>query len=104
MRKQALLFLIIGFAVGFAIFYPWTKQRAPDVVRAIPLPVDPVSADETASEPAPPPVDKARLAELQAEAKNNPKNFNAFVELGNMQFDQRNYDDAIGMYRKALEL
>src|SRR5262249_13437352 len=34
----------------------------------------------------------------------NPKNFEALVELGNMQFDQTDYDAAAGWYRKALEV
>src|SRR5437773_12059619 len=41
MRLQQWLFLLIGFGLGFAGLYTWTKQRAPDIVRAMPLPVDP---------------------------------------------------------------
>lgn len=103
MQKQAWAYLFIGFAVGFAIFYPWTKQRAPAVVRALPLPVDAVSAQQV-TEPPPPPLDTARLAQLQAEVKRNPQNFEAFVELGNIHFDQKNYEDAINFYGKALAL
>src|SRR5678815_3675172 len=110
MRLQALLFLLIGAAVGFGGLYTWTKQRAPDVVRATPLPVDPnVPTDLTGggrggAEPPPPPVDMARVQELTAKIKQNPKDFEAIVELGNVNFDQRNFDDAIKLYKSALDL
>lgn len=112
MRVQAWLFLLIGFAIGFGGIYTWTKQRAPDVVRATPLAVDPnvpteLSGSNRASssaEPPAPPVDMARVQELTSKIKQNPKDFDSIVELGNLNFDQKNYDDAIKLYKKALEI
>ncbi len=110
MRLQAWLFLLIGFAIGFGGLYTWTKQRAPDVVRATPLTVDPnVPTDLSgggrgAAEPPPPPLDMAHVKELTDKIKQNPKDFDSIVELGNLNFDQRNYDDAINLYKKALEV
>ncbi len=109
MRLQAWLFLIIGFAAGFGGLYTWTKQRAPDVVRATPLPVDPnvptdLSGGRPSTEPAAPPVDMARVRELTTKIKQNPKDFESIVELGNLNFDQKNYTDAINLYKKALEV
>jgi cytochrome c-type biogenesis protein CcmH/NrfG len=109
MRVQSWLFLLIGFAVGFGTLYTWTKQRAPSVVKALPLDVDPNVPTETiaprgapAGEPAAPPVDMARVKELTDKIKQNPKDFDSIVELANMNFDQKNYDDAINLYKKAL--
>src|SRR5215813_10273768 len=111
MRLQRWLFLLIGFAVGFGVLYTWTKQRAPDVVRALPLEVDPnvptqlpSSNGAAAAEPPPPPLDMAHVKELTDKIKQNPKDFDSIVELGNLNFDQRNYDDAINLYKKALEI
>jgi cytochrome c-type biogenesis protein CcmH/NrfG len=112
MRVQSWLFLLIGFAVGFGTLYTWTKQRAPSVVRALPLDVDPniptesvaPSAGAPAGEAPAPPVDMARVQELTARIKQNPKDFDSIVELGNLNFDQKNYDDAIKMYTKALAI
>jgi cytochrome c-type biogenesis protein CcmH/NrfG len=111
MRLQRWLFLLIGFAIGFAALYSWTKQRAPDVVRATPLPVDPnVPTDLSAagrsnsSEPAPPPVDMARVRELTAKVKQNPRDFDSIVELANLNFDQKNYNDAVNLYKSALQI
>src|SRR5215813_11243551 len=111
MRMQRWLFLLIGFAVGFGLLYSWTKQRAPDVVRALPLEVDPSvptqlpsSNGAAAAEPPAPPVDMAHVKELTDKIKQNPRDFDSIVELGNINFDQKNYDDAITLYKKALEI
>src|SRR4051812_10291695 len=96
MRVQSWLFLLIGFAIGFGGLYTWTKQRAPDIVRATPLAVDPnVPTDlsgggnppSAGPEAAPPPVDTARLQELTNKIRQNPKDFDSIVELANLNFD-----------------
>jgi cytochrome c-type biogenesis protein CcmH/NrfG len=109
MRVQRWLFLLIGFAVGFAALYTWTKQRAPDVVKALPLEVDPNVPTQlpnpgASAEPAAPPVDTARVKALTDKIKQNPRDFDSIVELGNIDFDQKNYDDSINLYKKALEV
>ena len=108
MRLQAWLFLLIGFGIGFGGLYTWTKQRAPDVVRATPLPVDPnVPTDLSGargSQPSAPPADMARVQELSAKIQQNPQDFDSIVELANVNFDQRNFGDAIDLYKKALEI
>ena len=104
MQKQAWAFLLIGFAIGFGVLYTWTKQRAPEVVRAMPLPVGTVGQQAAQSEPPPPPLDMARVQALQEQLKTNPRNFEALTELGNMQFDQKNYREAANWYTKALDV
>ena len=107
MRAQGLIFLLVGFIVGFAGIYTWTKQRAPDVVRATPLPADPnvpTEALNNPGEPPPPPVDVKRLKELTAKIKENPKDFDSIVELADTNFDQKNYADAINLFKKALDI
>lgn len=103
-----MIFLLVGFVLGFALFYTWTKQRAPQIVQATPLPLElsaPSSGSAGASSiPAPPPVDMAHVRGLQDRVKSNPKDFAALVELGNINFDQRNFADAEKWYRSALEV
>jgi cytochrome c-type biogenesis protein CcmH/NrfG len=106
MRLQRWLFLLLGFAIGFGVLYTWTKQRAPDKVRAMPLSVDPnvpTDLSATARESAPP-VDMARVQELSAKIKQNPRDFDSIVELANLNFDQKNYGDAVNLYKTALEV
>jgi cytochrome c-type biogenesis protein CcmH/NrfG len=105
MRLQRLLFLLLGFAIGFGVLYTWTKQRAPDKVRAMPLSVDPnVPTDLSAARESAPPVDTARVQELSAKIKQNPRDFDSIVELANLNFDQKNYGDAVKLYKTALEV
>ena len=103
------MFLLVGFAIGFGTLYTWTKKRAPDIVRAIPLPAESAarstaSASGGSAEEPPPPLDTARVKELENEIESNPKNVEAMVELANMHFEQRNFRDAIRFYTRALEL
>ena len=105
MQKQASAFLLIGFGIGFGVLYIWTKQRAPEVVRAMPSPVGTVSqAAGPAEPPPPPPLDVARVKELQDQIKANPKNVDALTEMGNIQFDQKNFKDAANWYTQALDV
>jgi cytochrome c-type biogenesis protein CcmH/NrfG len=111
MRLQAWLFLLIGFALGFGGFYAWEKQRAPDTVRAMPLDVDPnvptdlsSAGQQSSQEAPPPPIDMAKVQELTNKIKQNPRDFDSIVELGNLNFDQKNYSDAVNLYQKALQI
>src|SRR6267143_189834 len=109
MRKQAWAFLLVGFIIGFGALYTWTKKRAPDIVRATPLPVESLGPagsvpSQAPEEPPPPPLDTARLQQLETEIKNNPKNIEALIELGGLHFDQKNYPKAIDLYKRVLEL
>src|SRR5437867_12009837 len=109
MRAQVSVFLLVGFVVGFAGVYTWEKQRAPAIVRATPVPVDPnvptdVSAGNSASEPAPPPLNLERVKELMSKIKKDPKDFDSIVELCNIILEQKNYTDAINLFKKALEI
>jgi len=109
MRKQAWAFLLVGFIIGFGALYTWTKKRAPDIVRATPLPVESLGPagsvpGQAPEEPPPPPLDTARLQQLETEIKNNPKNIEALIELGGLHFDQKNYPKAIDLYKRVLEL
>ena len=109
MRAQAWIFLLVGFVIGFAGIYTWTRERAPAAVRAMPLPVDPnvptdLSAANNAVEPPPPALDMKRVNELTSKIKQNPKDFDSIVELANIDFDQKQYDGAINLYKKALEI
>src|SRR5437762_13609397 len=108
MRAQVLVFLLVGFVVGFAGVYTWEKQRAPAIVRATPVPVDPnvptdLSAGNSASEPPSPPLNIERVKELTSKLKQDPKDFDTIAELGNIKIDQQNNDDAINLFTKAID-
>ena len=101
MRKDSLAFLVVGFVIGFAALYSWTKHREPQIVSATPVPFQP---GQQAQSPAPPSVDMAQVRKLQDRIKSNPKDHDALIELGNINYDQRNFSDAAGFYKRALEV
>src|SRR5262249_10175258 len=102
MRTNSVAFLLVGFGVGFAAMFYFIKPRAAEIAK--PLPVFVSSNNGSSSAAARPPLDTARLKQLEDAVKSDPKNFEAMVELGNMQFDQQEYDAAASWYRKALGL
>ena len=46
----------------------------------------------------------SEIAVLELEVAKNPANVNAWTQLGNLYFDNNNYDRAIMAYKKSLEL
>jgi cytochrome c-type biogenesis protein CcmH/NrfG len=105
MKKGSLLYLVIGFVVGFAALYYWTKYREPQIVSATPLPIAvPGAQGDTSQGPPPPPVDMAQVRQLQERIQANPSDYDALVQLGNIHYDQRNYADAEGLYKRALAI
>ncbi len=108
MRRDAWMFLLAGFSIGFAALYFWTRHREPQIVEAVPPRLVLPSASAPAEPPEPqgqtPPVDLAEVQRLQDRVKANPNDFEAFVGLGNVDFDQRNYSEAAGYYTKALAI
>jgi cytochrome c-type biogenesis protein CcmH/NrfG len=105
MKKGSFLYLVVGFVVGFAGLYYWTKHREPQIVSATPLPIAIPSSQGAASQgPPPPPVDMAQVQQLQERIKGNPSDYDALVQLGNIHYDQRNYADAEGLYKRALAI
>jgi cytochrome c-type biogenesis protein CcmH/NrfG len=101
MRLQSLLFLIIGFAVGYGVVFTWTKEKAPELVRTTVRPL----FDQSAMDARPkPPLDMALVQRLQDRLKENPADFEALRELGNIHFDQENFGEAISWYTRALKV
>ena len=101
MQAKSLAFLLIGIGIGFGAMYPLMKNRAPEIVRAEPTPFIP---PPRAGQPAPPPVNRARLAQLQAAVETNPRDFDSLIELGFLNFEQQNFEQAVLWYTKALEV
>jgi len=57
----------------------------------------------TAAAPAPK-ADPAVVRKLEDTLKTDPKNFEALRELGNIRYDERNFNEAAALYAKALEV
>src|SRR5687767_8031191 len=103
MQRASLACLAAGFAVGFAVLFFWTKHREPQIVSATPLLLSKQPGAGQQS-PAAPPVDVALVQQLQDRLKGNANDYDALVQLGNINYDQRNYADAERFYQRALTI
>ena len=99
MQKAPFIFLLAGFVAGYGVVFTWTKERAPEVVRAM---ARAVPLSRPGELPPPPPPDPALVQSLTDRVKQNPGDFEALIELGNIDFDQSKFAEASGWYEKAL--
>jgi len=100
-KEHALLFIAIAFVAGIvvgviaAVTYEDNTPIAPTALRPVP----------SSPSPAAPSADRQRQIEsLQSILKDDPKNVNALVQLGNAYFDTDQFDRAIEAYSRALKV
>ena len=102
-RGASLVFLLAGAGVGFAAVYPWMHSRAPELAK--PLPVLRQRSESAANDAAQPaPLDPVRVKQLEENIKKNPSDVASLTELGNMQNDHGNFEEAVKWYRQAVAL
>jgi len=102
MRKEhALLAIVIAFVAGIVVGVIATvhyEEKSPVIPGAM-RPSAPSSA------PAVPSADiQKQISILQSVLKDDPKNLNALIQLGNAYFDTDQFDRAIETYSKALQI
>jgi len=103
-RGASLAFLLAGAGVGFAAVYPWMHTRAPILAKPLRVlqPRSESASNDEAAKPAP--IDPVRLKQLEDQVKSNPSDVAALTELGNMQNDHGNFEEAVKSYRQAVAL
>ena len=85
-------------ATGLMGWIVWTQRSADQVA----TPQAPVA--QTPTVPEVPPVDEARVATLSSTAERVPEDVQVRVDLGNLYFDARRFEDAIPWFEAALAL
>jgi len=98
MRAASAALLILGFGVGFFAMNKYITPHAMEITRPIP------QFTPQGSRPAAQKADPALVSRLEDALKANPKNFEALRELGNLRYDERNFDEAAALYARALEI
>jgi Tfp pilus assembly protein PilF len=104
MKSEAIAYIVAGMAFGTILGWVIGTQqvrRAPAAAETS-APSQQTAGGSTTRQP--PPLDQARVQELQQAVTANPKNVDAVVQLGNTYFDAEQWDNAITWYRKAVEL
>lgn len=101
MRADAVAFIIVGFVVGFIAVFTIVEPRATAALKAQPKVFKPGPPQPAGGAPA---VDAKLLRQLESQVQANPTNFDAIVQLANLNYDQRNFPEAARLFGKALEL
>jgi tetratricopeptide (TPR) repeat protein len=100
-KEYAFLFIVIAFIAGVVVGVIATvyyEDKAPIIPPAIKQPAP-------SSAPAVPPADvQKQIGFLQSVLKDDPKNLNTLIQLGNAYFDSGQFDRGIETYSKALEI
>jgi tetratricopeptide (TPR) repeat protein len=100
-KEYAFLFIAIAFIAGIVVgviasvyYEDKTTIMPPTVKQSTPSPA-----------PAAPPADAQKQIDfLRSVLKDDPKNLNALIQLGNLYFDTEQFNQGIETYSKALEI
>jgi tetratricopeptide (TPR) repeat protein len=100
-KEYAYLSIAIAFIAGIvvgvmaAVYY---EDKAPLIPPAVKQPT-------SSSAPAAPPADvQKQIDTLQSILKDDPKNLNALIQMGNLYFDAEQFNQAIETYSKVLQI
>ncbi len=109
MKPEAIFYTLAGMFFGVILGWVMGVQQAGPRAAAAPV-ASGASATagaaqgSAANQQAAPPLDEAKVQALTTILSSDPKNAAAAVQLANVYFDAEKFDDAIGWYRKALEI
>lgn len=103
MKADSIAYVIAGMCfgviLGWVIGTQQTRRPLPAVAQSS------AAGGQTAGNPQQaPPLDEGRVQALTTIVKNDPKNADALVQLGNTYFDAERWEDAIQWYRRAVEV
>lgn len=102
MRRDSLAFAISGTAFGLLVgWIIGTQYAAPRQVAAPAVASAPASSPAA---PAPPPLDQARVRQLEQQVEAEPRNVDVRVELAGLYFDAARLDEAAPWYEAALAI
>jgi len=105
MKSDAIAYVIAGICFGVILGWVIGTQQAR---RPGPAPSSsgPAAGQTTTGNTAQqaPPLDEGRVQALNATLKNDPRNVNATIQLGNAYFDAERWEEAITWYTRAVEL
>jgi tetratricopeptide (TPR) repeat protein len=114
-RKDQLIFLLgglaFGFLFGFGVYHTWYATPdlgGPAAAAAAPAPTGPPAMGQAVGQAMGQAGSSAPMVgeinQLKRMIQDDPNNVAAFVRLGNLHYDVQMWDQAVGYYRKALEL
>jgi tetratricopeptide (TPR) repeat protein len=100
MRAESIVFAVAGMCFGVILGWVIASQQQTREAATQSPPTQATPA--AAAERQPPALDEARVQQLLATVKNEPRNAEALSQLANTYFDAERWDDAIQWYERAL--
>ncbi|HSR13522.1 MAG TPA: tetratricopeptide repeat protein [Thermodesulfobacteriota bacterium] len=100
-KESVIVFVALAFVVGVVVGVVATVMYED---RTLPASVKAPMAGSPAPSASINPEMQKQISALQSILKDDPKNFKALVELGNLYFDGDQIDPAIRYYSRALEI
>ena len=94
MNREQILVAVVALIAGLLIGYMFFTSKAEKAQMSAPLPMGSGSPTDY----------RSRIAEAEKIVANDPKNLQAWIQLGNDFFDTDQPQKAINAYGKALEL
>jgi tetratricopeptide (TPR) repeat protein len=103
MKPESIVFAVAGMCFGVILGWVIATQQA-QRGPAVPAPQASSGPAEAGGERQPPALDEARVEQLMATVKNEPRNASAHAQLGNTYFDAERWDAAIEWYERSLQI
>jgi tetratricopeptide (TPR) repeat protein len=103
MSRESLAYAVSCTCLGVLIGWVIGSQRSGPAPAAAPQAASAQSGNPGGSE-APPPLDVQKVADLERLAKADPKNVGVRIDLANLYYDAKRFDQAIPWYQAALEI
>lgn len=104
-RYRSAMMFVAGAATMALIFLAVDafRKTEPKSTPAGHAPVGQMTSTTASSEPATSAIDEAELKRLEAIVEKTPDDAHALVNLANLLYDAKRYEDSIAWYRKAHE-
>ena len=104
MKAESIVFAVAGMCFGIILGWVIGIQRTGNQPPAPAPQAAAAPAQGAGQQPAPPPLDEARVQALTTVINSDPTNAGAAVQLGNVYFDAERYPDAIKWYEEGVRL
>lgn len=103
-RYRSAMMFVAGAATMALVFLALDafKKNEPGSTPAVHPPVGQATPTTAPPEAAPPAIDEAELKRLEAIVEKTPGDAQALVNLANLLYDAKRYEDSIAWYGKAL--
>lgn len=105
MKRDSIVFVVSGAFFGLLVGWILGSQSQNTASAGSAFAPAPAAAQNPAAgQPAPPPLDLARVAELERRANASPADLAVRIELGNVYFDSARHDLAIPWYEAVMAI